>query len=212
MSSQLRAVSARRSTAPIDTATPSRAGAPAGCEHARDADDIKTLFVFTPIVAASADEADRIVRASLDPDEAALRDAAEAWSSDLETDLTTLDLDKPLDPAVFGEHVSQGTIKGLRADFDSFAEAPLRDVLASKARLGRIGNGTGGTVGTAEEIADLVEELGEDADNDGLLFSGDLHPVTLHRMLDELVPVLRRRGILRSEFATGGLRENLSSF
>jgi len=37
-----------------------------------------------------------------------------------------------------------------------------------------------------------------------LLFSGDLHPATLHGMLDELVPVLRSRGILRSEFASGG--------
>lgn len=180
--------------------------------HGRDADDIKTLFVFKPIVAASAEEADRIVSASLEPDEAALRDVAEAWSSDLETDLTALDLDTPLDPAIFGEHVSQGTIKGLRGHFDSFADAPFRDILAGKARLGRIGDGRGGTVGTANEIADLIEELGEDADNDGLLFSGDLHPVTLHRMLDELVPVLRRRGILRSEFAPGGLQANLSSF
>ncbi len=63
-----------------------------------------------------------------------------------------------------------------------------------------------------DEIADLIEALGEDADNDGLLFSGDLHPLTLHRMLDELVPMLRGRGILRSEFASGGLQANLSSF
>lgn len=178
--------------------------------HGRALDDIKTLFVFKPIVAASADEADRIVRASLEPDDAALREVAEAWSSDLETDLTALDLDRPLDPAIFGDHVSQGTIKGLRGDFDSFADAPLRDILAGKARLGRIGDGRGGAVGTAGEIADLIEELGEDADNDGLLFSGDLHPVTLHRMLDDLVPILRRRGILRSEFGNVGLRENLS--
>ncbi|RIJ59094.1 LLM class flavin-dependent oxidoreductase, partial [Clavibacter phaseoli] len=58
-------------------------------------------------------------------------------------------------------------------------------------------------------FADFVEELGDDADNDGLLLSGDLHPVTLHRMLDDLVPVLRRRGILRDELAPGGLRANL---
>ncbi|MFE1665663.1 LLM class flavin-dependent oxidoreductase [Microbacterium sp. P02] len=178
----------------------------------RDAADIKTLFVFKPIVTASAEEADRLVRASLHPDDAALREVAEAWSSDLETDLTALDLDRPLDPAVFGEHVSQGTIKGLRGRYDSFADASLRDVLAAKARLGRIGDGAGGAVGTADEIADLIEELGEEADNDGLLFSGDLHPVTLHRMLDDLVPILRRRGILRTDFAPGGLRANLSSF
>ena len=178
----------------------------------RGADDIKTLFVFKPIVAASTDEADRIVRASESPSDATLLEVAEAWSSDLETDLTALDLDRPLDPAIFGEHVSQGTIKGLRGRFDSFADVPLRAVLAGKARLGRIGDGISGTVGTADELADLIEELGEDAGNDGVIFSGDLHPVTIHRALDELVPILRRRGILRSEYADGGLRANLSAF
>ena len=56
------------------------------------------------------------------------------------------------------------------------------------------------------------QELGDDADNDGFIFSGDLHPVTIHRMLDELVPILRRRGILRRSYGDGGLRGNLRDF
>lgn len=177
----------------------------------RDPDEIKTMFVFKPIVASSVEEADRIVADSAYPDDAALRAVAEAWSSDLETDLTALDLDRPLPEDVFGEHVSQGTIKGLRGRFESFEGVPLREILAGKARLGRIGDGISGTVGTAEELADLIQELGDDAGNDGLIFSGDLHPVTLHRALDELVPILRRRGILRDGFgADGGLRGSLS--
>lgn len=178
----------------------------------RDPAAIKTMFVFKPIVAASVDEADRIVAASAHPDDAALLAVAEAWSSDLETDLTALDLDRPLDPGIFGEHVSQGTIKGLRGRFDSFADVPFREILTGKARLGRIGDGISGTVGTADELADLIQALGDDADNDGLIFSGDLHPVTLHRALDELVPILRRRGILRDDFTGEGLHANLASF
>lgn len=177
--------------------------AAAAVAEGRDPADIRSMFVFKPIVAASVEEADRIVAASADPDDATLRQVAEAWSSDLETDLTALDLDRPLDEGVFGEHVSQGSIKGLRGRFDSFADVPLRDILAAKARLGRIGDGISGTVGTAHELADLIEQLGDDADNDGLIFSGDLHPVTIHRTLDELVPILRRRGILTP--AAGGL-------
>ncbi|MBW9108969.1 LLM class flavin-dependent oxidoreductase [Microbacterium trichothecenolyticum] len=185
----------------------------AAAAHGRDVSDIKVLFVFKPIVAASREEADRIVEASAHPTDAALLEVAEAWSSDLETDLTALDLDRPLNPdEVFGQHVSQGTIKGLRGRFDSFDGVPLREILAGKARLGRIGDGISGTVGTADELADLIEALGDDAGNDGLIFSGDLHPVTLHRALDDLVPILRRRGILRSEFVDGGLRPNLSAF
>jgi FMN-dependent oxidoreductase (nitrilotriacetate monooxygenase family) len=178
----------------------------------RDPAAVKTMFVFKPIVAASAEEADRIVAASAEPDDAALRAVAEAWSSDLETDLTVLDLDRPLDEGIFGDHVSRGTIAGLRGRFDAFADVPFRDILAGKARLGRIGDGISGTVGTADELADLIEALGDDADNDGLIFSGDLHPVTLHRALDELVPILRRRGILRDDYRSGGLSANLAGF
>lgn len=184
----------------------------AAVAHGRDADAVTVLFVIKPLVASSVEEAKRIVAASASPSDAELISVAEAWSSDLETDLTVLDLDRPLDEAIFGEHVSQGTIAGLRGRFDSFADVPLRDILAGKARLGRVTDGRGGTVGTADEIADVIQELGDDAGNDGFLFSGDLHPVTVHGMLDQLVPVLRRRGILRSEYADGGLRANLAAF
>jgi alkanesulfonate monooxygenase SsuD/methylene tetrahydromethanopterin reductase-like flavin-dependent oxidoreductase (luciferase family) len=83
-------------------------------------------------------------------------------------------------------------------------------LLGAQAKLGRLGQG--GFVGTAGELADLIEDLGESADNDGVLLWGDLHPVTVHRMLDELVPILRRRGILRTSYGSGGLRGNLSDF
>lgn len=197
----------------VDSIRAYRAKVRAAAEAAgRDASDIRTLFVIKPIVAASTDEADRIVAASAAPDDAALRETAEAWSSDLETDLTALDLDRPIDPEIFGDHVSKGTIRGLQGDHDGFAGVPLREILIGKTRLGRVTDGRGGTVGTADEFADVIEALGDDADNDGFIFSGDLHPVTIHRALDELVPILRRRGILRSEYAEGGLRANLSSF
>ena len=86
----------------------------------------------------------------------------------------------------------------------------MRAHLSALARLGRISDRSG-FVGTAEEFAGLVEELG-DWGNDGVLLWGDLHPVTIHRTLDELVPVLRRRGILRDQLSDGGLRVHLQSF
>tara|TARA_R110002020_G_scaffold50640_11_gene142819 strand:+ start:713 stop:2032 length:1320 start_codon:yes stop_codon:yes gene_type:complete len=172
---------------------------------------IRTLFVFKPQVVSSVDEAERIVAASLHPSEAELRQIALGHSSDLETDLTQLDLDRPLDPSIFGQHVSRGSIGWLRGGFESFDDVPLREILGQHARKGRITNRRG-YVGTAEEIADFIEELGDDADNDGFIFSGDFHPVTIHRYLDELVPVLRRRGILRREYPGGGARANLFDF
>lgn len=176
----------------------------------RDPRDISILFAVQPVIVSSAEEADRLVAASANPDDAAILHIAERQSSDLETDLTSLDFDRPLDLAVFGDHVSQGSIKRLLGGYDP-ATTPLRAMLAKQARLGRI-NDRSGFVGTAEEFADLIEDLGESADNDGILLWGDLHPVTVHRLLDDLVPILRRRGILRTEFGGGGLRANLRDF
>lgn len=175
---------------------------------ARDPRSVKILFAILPVIASSKEEADRIVAASADPDDSALLQIARKQSSDLETDLTGLDLDRPLDLAVFGAHVSRGSIQRLLGDRGE--QAPLRAHLAALARSGRLSDRTG-FVGTAEEFADLIEELGEWG-NDGVLLWGDFHPVTLHRTLDELVPILRRRGILRREYAPGGLQANLQSF
>ncbi|MDQ0648103.1 FMN-dependent oxidoreductase (nitrilotriacetate monooxygenase family) [Microbacterium natoriense] len=174
----------------------------------RSADDIKILFAIQPVITSSPEEADRIVAASAHPDAAALVQIARKQSSDLETDLTALDLDKPLDLSIFGAHVSRGSIQRLIGDRGE--DAPLRAHLTALAQAGRIADRSG-FVGTAEEFADLIEELG-DWGNDGVLLWGDFHPVTLHRTLDELVPVLRRRGILRREYVDGGLQANLRAF
>jgi alkanesulfonate monooxygenase SsuD/methylene tetrahydromethanopterin reductase-like flavin-dependent oxidoreductase (luciferase family) len=176
----------------------------------RRPEDITILFAIQPVLVDSAQEADRIVAASANPDDTALGLVAQRQSSDLETDLTGLDLDKPLDLSVFGAHVSHGSINRLLGGYDP-AITPLRVLLATQARLGRISDRSG-FVGTAEEFADLIEDLGDAADNDGLLLWGDIHPVTVHRLLDQLVPILRRRGILRTEFGNGGLRGNLTDF
>ncbi|WP_395244202.1 LLM class flavin-dependent oxidoreductase [Agromyces sp. MMS24-K17] len=183
----------------------------AALAHGRAPDAVKTLFVFKPEIVSSREEAERVVAASLDPSDEVIAAIREGWSSDLETDLFAQPLDRPLDPSIFGEHVSQGSIRGLRGGFERFEDATLRDLLAAKARKGRITDHAG-FVGTADEVADFIEEFGEEADNDGFIFSGDLHPVTVHRYLDELVPILRRRGVLRREYGDGGIQGNLRDF
>lgn len=174
----------------------------------REPGDIAILFAVQPVLVDSPEEADRLVAASLHPDEATLLEIARRQSSDLETDLTVLDLDAPLDHGVFAEHVSHGSIRRLTGDHD--ASTPLRTLLGAHARAGRLADGSG-MVGTADEFADLVERLASWG-NDGVLLWGDLHPVTVHRTLDRLVPILRRRGLLREEYVEGGLKANLSAF
>ncbi|WP_120337303.1 LLM class flavin-dependent oxidoreductase [Cryobacterium soli] len=179
--------------------------------HGRTPADINVLFVLTPEIVASQEEVDRVVDAGRHPTEEVLRQVLAAQSSDLETDLTVLDLERPIGPGVFGQHVSQGTINNLVGADGDLETDTLRQIAARKARKGRIADKTG-FVGTAVQFADFIEELGESADNDGFIINGDLHPVTVHRMLDQLVPELRHRGILRDSFGGGGLRANLTDF
>jgi long-chain alkane monooxygenase len=171
--------------------------------------DIRILFVVKPELVASTAEADRIVEASKHPSDQVLREIALGQSSDLETDLLSLDLDAPLPEGLFAPHVSAGTIRGLVGS--AGPDAPLRELLTRKARKGRL-SAREGFVGTADEFADFAEELGDDADNDGFIFSGDLHPAAVYRMLGDVVPILRRRGLLRRSFGDGGLRTNLFDF
>ncbi len=171
--------------------------------------DVTIMFAIQPVIVSSAEEADRLAAASAAPSDATLREVARRQSSDLETDLTSLDLDALLPEGLFADHVSQGSVRRLVGDRDP-ATTPLRAHLGALARLGRISDRSG-FVGTADEFADLVEELGEWG-NDGVLLWGDLHPVTVHRTLDELVPILRRRGILRREYTGAGLRADLRAF
>lgn len=88
----------------------------------------------------------------------------------------------------------------------------LITVLPGRRELGDAMADGSGFVGIADQVADFIEKLGDDADNDGFIFSGDLHPVTIHGYLDQLVPALRKRGVLRSEFGNGGVRANLNDF
>ncbi|PPF79158.1 LLM class flavin-dependent oxidoreductase [Subtercola sp. Z020] len=183
----------------------------AAVANGRAPSDITILFVVKPEIVDSPAEVDRVVAESEHPTDDVLRSVLAAQSSDLETDLTVLDLDRPIGPGVFGQHVSQGTIANLVGRGGSLKSDTLRQIATRKARKGRFTDGSG-FVGTAAQFADFVEELGESADNDGFIINGDLHPVTLHRMLDRAVPELRARGILRSSFGGGGLRANLTDF
>ena len=85
---------------------------------------------------------------------------AEKQSSDLETDLTALDFDAPLDLSIFGDHVSQRHRSSACSAATTLRPRRCASCSRSRRRLGRLSDRSG-FVGTAEELADLIEELGE---------------------------------------------------
>ncbi|MCU1447662.1 LLM class flavin-dependent oxidoreductase [Cryobacterium sp.] len=172
----------------IDSVTAYRAKIHAAAARAgRLPSAINILFVIKPEIVDSDEEVDRIVAATRRPSDDVLREILAAQSSDLETDLTVLDIDHSIGPGVFGKHVSQGTVNNLVGAAGDIESDTLRQIATRKASKGRISDKSG-FVGTAAQFADFFEELGEGADNDGFIINGDLHPVTVHRMLDQLCP------------------------
>jgi alkanesulfonate monooxygenase SsuD/methylene tetrahydromethanopterin reductase-like flavin-dependent oxidoreductase (luciferase family) len=118
-------------------------------------------------------------------------------------DFKKFDLDAPLPE--LSTNSNQGTLDNFVKSAP--AGSTLREILQARA----VKDGLA-VIGTADEVADHLGELGEAVGGDGFLFTGQVHPAHVHRTLDPLVPALRRRGLLRTELGDGGLRSNLSDF
>jgi FMN-dependent oxidoreductase (nitrilotriacetate monooxygenase family) len=64
-------------------------------------------------------------------------------------------------------------------------------------------------VGSAEDIADELCALAQDADLDGFLVNPLIQPGSTVDFIDHVLPLLRARGAFRSEYEEGTLRERL---
>ena len=162
----------------------------------RQGEDILFFQGVTPVVggteaAAKAKEAEYIEQGSVEGGIAHM-------SGTIGVDLGVIDLDVPLDSLEI--NAMQGIIKGL---IDSAPDKSLtfRD-LVRKRSSGRF------LTGTPEQIADTFEAWHE-AGVDGFNIVYAVTPGTFADFIDGVVPVLRRRGLVQSEYAPGTLREKI---
>jgi long-chain alkane monooxygenase len=119
-------------------------------------------------------------------------------SRDLGIDLGLLDPERPV-----AELKIEG-VQGYIAYFEEAnpgKEARVRDLGHALSHNTRI-------VGTPEQIADSLEEW-RDAGIDGVNLIYQISPKTYVDFIDQVVPVLQRRGLAQREYAPGTLRERL---
>jgi FMN-dependent oxidoreductase (nitrilotriacetate monooxygenase family) len=169
----------------------------------RNPDDVKVLFVLKPTVTGSRAEAEELRAARRELTQRDIDSQLNSISYLSVIDFKQFDLDAPLPE--LSTNSNQGTLEHF-----SKAAPPgstLRQIL--QARSGGAGDSI---IGTAEEIADYLEETGAAVGGDGFLFSGFVDPATIHGVLDRLAPVLRMRGLLRTSYGDGGFRRNLLDF
>ena len=126
------------------------------------------------------------------------------WLLEVEVDVTGADLDGPVPASAFPDSTEthQTALAGYRA---LAAESPtVRDFLY------RTVNGWGaGVVGTPERIADEIEEWFTTGAADGFVLRDSGLPGQTELFVEQVVPVLRKRGLFRHEYAGTTLRSHL---
>ena len=122
-------------------------------------------------------------------------------------DFSHLPLDKPLSPEDFPD---PSTVEAARSRTEVIVglvkrEKPtLRQLLAYLA--GARGHYT--TAGTPEQIADLMESWFEDGAADGFNVMPPILPAMLDVFVDEVIPLLQKRGLFRTEYEGDTLRDH----
>jgi FMN-dependent oxidoreductase (nitrilotriacetate monooxygenase family) len=172
----------------------------------REPDHVLILPGLSPMIGSTAAEAQRLARELnelSDPEVGRKRLSGRFGGHDF----SHLPLDRPLTPEDFPAPSSVEAARSRTEVILSLVqrEQPtLRQLLASLA--GARGHFT--MAGTPDEVADLIEDWFTDGAADGF----NIMPPVLPHMLDvfsaEVVPLLQRRGLFRTEYAGTTLREH----
>ncbi|MNK23254.1 Nitrilotriacetate monooxygenase component A [compost metagenome] len=127
-----------------------------------------------------------------------------------------LDLDAPLpwDRIIdVRETQRDANTRALGGGSHGFFEAQInlarRENLTVRQLSKRIRSGHRLAVGTPEQIADTLEEWFKSGAADGFNIMPDMFPSGAEIFVDEVVPILRRRGIFRTEYSGTTLRHHL---
>ncbi|SNB79559.1 FMN-dependent oxidoreductase, nitrilotriacetate monooxygenase family [Arboricoccus pini] len=176
-------------------------------KHGRNPDDVKVLYLISPTVGATTAEAKEKFRRIVEhPDYIEQSLALISFITDI--DFAQFDLDKPLPGKL--------TTNGESGSLDKFQQwgsgKTLRQLCVDEA---------GGAVSSielvdsyanvAERMADAMAEVG----GDGYLITSPSHRVSRRYVSDiceGVIPILQRRGVVRTEYTGKTLRETLREF
>jgi FMN-dependent oxidoreductase (nitrilotriacetate monooxygenase family) len=172
--------------------------------HGRGQDDCKVLFLISPIVADTVEEA-RAKKLRWMSDPLYIQLVLVTMSSITEIDFSRFDLDQPL-PAV--------TTNGERG----FLEAFVRRAEGKTLRQAVVDDGmsdAGEFVGTPDTVADRMAEMMDEVGGDGFLITTPekkLNRRYVTEITDGLIPALQRRGVVRTSYTHEHFRDNLLDY
>ena len=173
--------------------------------HGRKPSDAKVLFLVSPVLADTDDDAKVKLERQKAAQVANFEPALAGLSYTSGMDFSTFDLDAPL-PDLSGK--SNGH-QSMVADLQRVAGAKtLRQTLTDKAS----GIGSIQIVGSPDSVAVQMGEIMEYVGGDGFLIGSEVTRKNITEVADGLAPALRRRGLMRSGYSSALFRENLMEF
>lgn len=170
----------------------------------RRQDDVKILPGVSPFIGSTQKEADDLeeeFNALIQPDYslAQLRNMTGL-------DLSGHDLDAP-----FPRHLIDTTSRfGVASRFQLVLDILEREKPTIRQLIRRLAGARGHyvIVGTPEKVADHIENWFENGAADGFNVMPPSLPAGLDTFIDEVLPILRKRGLFRTEYAGATLRDH----
>src|SRR6202045_3447795 len=122
-------------------------------------------------------------------------------------DFSHLPLDRPLTP---DDLPDPGSVEAARSRTEVILNLVRRDRPTLRELLGYLAGARGHFTasGTPEQIADLIEDWFTDGAADGFNIMPPLLPAQLDVFSAEVIPLLQRRGLFRTQYAGATLREH----
>ncbi|MFS0703679.1 LLM class flavin-dependent oxidoreductase [Cellulomonas sp. 179-A 9B4 NHS] len=118
--------------------------------------------------------------------------------------------DLPLDRELPADLPSEDEIEGAKSRYTLIVELARRERLTVRQLIGRLGGGRGHRTfsGTAEQVADAIQEWWDAGAADGFNVMPAVLPSGLEEFVDQVVPVLVERGLFRAEYTGTTLRDH----
>ncbi|MFD8927634.1 LLM class flavin-dependent oxidoreductase [Streptomyces mirabilis] len=162
----------------------------------RDPEHIKVLPGIVPVLGSTQAEA-RANEQVLE-DHIVYTHGVDRLEHLLQLEPGTLELDARLPADLPPEDV----IEGAKSRYTLVVELARRERLTVRQLIGRLGGGRGHLTfaGTPEQVADAIEEWFTSGAADGFNIMPAVLPSGLGLFVDHVVPILRARGLLRTEY------------
>jgi alkanesulfonate monooxygenase SsuD/methylene tetrahydromethanopterin reductase-like flavin-dependent oxidoreductase (luciferase family) len=175
-------------------------------EEGRAPEQVLILPGLSPMIAGTETEAQllaREVNELTDPEVGRKRLSGRFGGHDF----SHLPLDRPLLPADFPD---PDTVEAARSRTEVILNLVKRDKPTLRQLLGYLAGARGHyvTAGTPEQIADLIEDWFADGAADGFNVMPPLLPAQLDVFAAEVIPLLQRRGLFRTEYEGTMLRDH----